>query len=125
MDLINLIIFQTSSTGNKQSKLLAGMIVRKRSKESENDIADDSKKTRVDDIKTSKDDNVKTSKENNVETSKENDVEASKVEDGKTSKVDDDETSSDPKTSEKTFNGLGALAGLGSYCSDSDDEDET
>jgi hypothetical protein len=117
MYFINLIILQTSSTGNKQSKLLAGMIVRKRSKESENDIVDDSKKTRVDDVKTSKDDNVKTSKENNVETSKEDNVE--------TSKVDDDETSSDPKTSEKTFNGLGALAGLGSYCSDSDDEDET
>jgi hypothetical protein len=103
MYFINLIIFQTSSTGNKQSKLLAGMIVRKRSKESENDIADDAKKTKVDDVKTSKEDNVETSKVDDVETSK----------------VDDD------KTSEKTFNGLGALAGLGSYCSDSDDEDET
>jgi hypothetical protein len=109
MYFINLIIFQTSSTGNKQSKLLAGMIVRKRSKESENDIVEDSKKKKVDDVKTSKEDNVKTSKEDNVETSK----------------VDDDETLSDPKTSEKIFNGLGALAGLGSYCSDSDDDDET
>jgi len=125
MYFINLIIFQTSSTGNKQSKLLAGMIVRKRSKESENDIADDAKKTKVDDVKTSKEIDVKTSKENNVETSKEDNAETSKVDDDKTSKVDDDETSSDPKTSEKTFNGLGALAGLGSYCSDSDDEDET
>ena len=70
------------------------MIVRKRNKESENDIVDDAKKSKDDD-------DVKTSKEDDVV-----------------------KTSPELKSSEKTFKGLGALAGLGSYNSDSD-EDET
>ena len=74
------------------------MIVRKRSKESENDANSD---------------DVKKSKQ-----ASDNSVDKSKVVE---TTNDDTKASEKPKVS----NGLGALAGLGDYSSDSDDEEET